>query len=128
MSNRIFVKAVALVSAFMAALFMLPGLYASVPDSSAPVQQEDPVHINGIVRDVMQNPLVGVAVIVKGTDTGTLTDENGQYFIDVPDRNAVLEFSCLGLEKSEVTVGSQININVNLKEKSDIFNEVVVVA
>lgn len=128
MSNRIFVKAAALVSAFMAALFMLPGLYASVPDSSAPVQQEDPVHINGIVRDVMQNPLVGVAVIVKGTDTGTLTDENGQYFIDVPDRNAVLEFSCLGFETSEVTVGSQININVNLKEKSDNLNEVVVVA
>ncbi len=111
----------------VALLSALPAGAADAADDMI-VRQDRDITVNGIVRDSQQEPMIGVAVVIKGTSEGTLTDENGQYFIEVPDGNAVLEFSCLGFETAEVKVGTQININVNLHEKSDNLNEVVVVA
>lgn len=85
------------------------------------------ITINGTVRDAQQNPLIGVNVIIKGTTIGTTTDMNGNYFLEVPNKNAVLTFSYIGFESQEVKVGSQININVNLEEESNNLEEVVVV-
>ena len=64
-------------------------------------------------------PLPGVNVLVKGTTIGTTTDIDGNYFISVPDKNAVLVFSYIGFESQEVKVGGQININVNMSEESN---------
>ena len=47
--------------------------------------------------------------------------------MEVPDQNAVLEFSYIGFQTHEVRVGSQININVNMEEESSNLEEVVVV-
>ena len=85
------------------------------------------ITINGTVRDPQQEPLIGVNVHVKGTTIGTVTDINGNYFLEVPDQNAVLEFSYIGFQTHEVRVGSQININVNMEEESSNLEEVVVV-
>ena len=85
------------------------------------------ITINGTVRDAQQNPLIGVNVIIKGTTIGTTTDMNGNYFLEVPNQNAVLTFSYIGFESQEVKVGGQININVNLEEESNNLEEVVVV-
>ena len=81
-------------------------------------QQEKKISINGTVRDAQQEPLPGVNVLVKGTTIGTTTDIDGNYFISVPDKNAVLVFSYIGFESQEVKVGGQININVNMSEES----------
>lgn len=72
-------------------------------------------------------PNSGVNVLVKGTTIGTTTDIDGNYFISVPDKNAVLVFSYIGFESQEVKVGGQININVNMSEESNSLDEVVVV-
>ena len=53
-------------------------------------QQEKKISINGTVRDAQQEPLPGVNVLVKGTTIGTTTDIDGNYFISVPDKNAVI--------------------------------------
>ena len=90
-------------------------------------QQEKKISINGTVRDAQQEPLPGVNVLVKGTTIGTTTDIDGNYFISVPDKNAVLVFSYIGFESQEVKVGGQININVNMSEESNSLDEVVVV-
>lgn len=90
-------------------------------------QQKKGVNINGTVWDEQGNPLPGVNVIVKSTNSGTTTDINGNYFLSVPGKNSVLTFSYIGFESQDVTVGGQININVNLKEISTGLNEVVVV-
>lgn len=76
---------------------------------------------------IQQEPLPGVNVLVKGTTIGTTTDIDGNYFISVPDKNAVLVFSYIGFESQEVKVGGQININVNMSEESNSLDEVVVV-
>lgn len=64
---------------------------------------------------------------IKGTGDGTISDLNGQYFLEVPNKQAILEFSYVGYETQEIVVGNQININVNLKEESNSLDEVVVV-
>ena len=95
--------------------------------AEAQQQQKKGININGTVWDEQGNPLPGVNVIVKSTNSGTTTDINGNYFLSVPGKNSVLTFSYIGFESQDVTVGGQININVNLKEISTGLNEVVVV-
>ena len=67
-------------------------------------QQQKSISINGTVRDAQQIPLPGVNVLIKGTTTGTTTDINGNYFINVPDKNVVLVFSYIGFEAQEIKV------------------------
>ncbi|MFD2513584.1 SusC/RagA family TonB-linked outer membrane protein [Pontibacter locisalis] len=73
-------------------------------------------------------PLPGVSVLVKGTTTGTTTDTNGEFRIQVPGNNAVLVFRYLGYETKEVTVGNQSVINVALGTDTRQLSEVVVTA
>lgn len=73
-------------------------------------------------------PLIGVTVLKKGTNTGTVTDENGDYEIQVNGPNEVLIFSYTGFSPTEVTVGNQSTINVSLATQEALLDEVVVVA
>lgn len=56
----------------------------------------------------------GVTVVVKGTTVGTVTDEMGQYSLNVPEGSDVLVFSFIGMKPQEITVGNQSTINVVL--------------
>ncbi|MEZ4902602.1 MAG: carboxypeptidase-like regulatory domain-containing protein [Spirosomataceae bacterium] len=56
---------------------------------------------------------LGVSVLLKGTSTGTNTDANGNFKITC-QRQLVLVFSAVGLEKKEVVVGNNLSINVSL--------------
>lgn len=89
--------------------------------------QQSKIKINGKVMDHTNQPLPGVNIMIKGTTTGTITDIDGNYFIEVPSKNSVLTFQYIGFETTEMRVGNQININVNLKEITTDLNEVVVV-
>ena len=80
--------------------------------------------VSGSVTDESGIPLPGATVIVKGTSNGTATDFDGNYSISVGP-NAVLEFSFIGYQTVEVTVGNQSNINVSL-QPSNQLDEVVV--
>lgn len=72
--------------------------------------------------------LPGVSVLVKGTTTGTITDINGDYSIQVPGNDAVLVFRFLGYDTREVKVGNQSVINVSLRTDTKQLSEVVVTA
>lgn len=72
-------------------------------------------------------PLEGVTIQVKGTKTGTTTNKDGVFSINVSDNNAVLVISSIGYESQEVSVGDKAEINVQLKETSDKLTDVVVV-
>jgi len=94
-------------------------------------QQQQPtkgIPINGTVLDQNNETLIGVNIRVKGTQTGAITDINGNYFITVPNENAVLEFQYVGYESQEVRVGKQINVSITMKEITTDLNEVVVIA
>ncbi|WP_460538867.1 SusC/RagA family TonB-linked outer membrane protein [Echinicola sediminis] len=69
----------------------------------------------------------GVNVRVLGTNKGTVTDLDGNYTIEVTNGSAVLEFSYIGFENVQVTVGTRTQIDVQLTESSEGLEEVVVV-
>ena len=74
-----------------------------------------------------KSPLPGVSIMIKGSDAGTTTDANGEYSLNVPDKDAVLVFSFIGFERYEVSVASQNVINVALQIDIQQLSEVVVV-
>ncbi|MBN8566877.1 MAG: SusC/RagA family TonB-linked outer membrane protein [Flavobacteriales bacterium] len=80
--------------------------------------------LQGTVRDA-QGVLPGVTVLVKGTATGTMTDENGRFFITA-EPTAILVFSYLGYQTVEVTVGMQTEFTIVLVEDNTQLKEVVV--
>jgi TonB-linked SusC/RagA family outer membrane protein len=91
--------------------------------NSGDLQQQK---ISGRVVDSKSNPMAGVNVLVKGTVNGVLTDANGSYTINAPS-GAVLQFTFIGFETQEITVGNQSTINVTLQETVRGLEEVVVI-
>ncbi|MDR1601394.1 MAG: TonB-dependent receptor [Tannerella sp.] len=84
--------------------------------------------VDGLVTtNVTGEPAVGVVVIDKNDRTkGTITDPDGKFSIQV-DRNATLEFSCLGYETMEIAVQGRSIINVEMAESTVELETVVVV-
>ncbi len=82
--------------------------------------------ISGTVTDGTGYGVIGASVMVKGTNTGAITDLDGKYTITVSP-GATLVFSSIGYATQEIEVGSQTLIDVLLKEDSEFLEEVVVV-
>lgn len=61
--------------------------------------------ISGSVIDATGLPVIGANVILKGTTSGTITDMDGRFTLEVPD-HAVLEVSYIGFITQEVTPGN----------------------
>ncbi|REA59095.1 SusC/RagA family TonB-linked outer membrane protein [Dyadobacter luteus] len=70
----------------------------------------------------------GVNVLVKGTQTGTTTDANGNYTLDVSGTDVTLVFSYIGFNSIEVKAGSKAEIDVTMQEDVATLNEAVVTA
>lgn len=100
--------------ALVGTLFLLPG--------SAQSQST----VSGIVTDASGEGIAGVAVIVKGTTTGTSTDMKGAYTIRA-SKSDVLVFSFLGYKTQEVAVHNRMEIDVRLESDAQLVDEVVVV-
>lgn len=83
--------------------------------------------VKGEVLDSNKEPLIGVGVMIKNTTTGTITDIDGRYSIQIPDNNTIVSFSYIGYKTKDVKVGDQRNINIILEEASIMMDQVVVV-
>ncbi|SFO60891.1 TonB-linked outer membrane protein, SusC/RagA family [Chitinophaga sp. YR627] len=86
------------------------------------------IPVKGIVTDDKGQPIPGATVLVKGTSNGTSTGTDGSWSLQVPDENAILEFSFIGYTKQELKVGSRTSFSVKLTADVTAMNEVVVVA
>jgi TonB-linked SusC/RagA family outer membrane protein len=82
--------------------------------------------VTGVVSDA-NGPLPGVTVLVKGTQTGTQTDFDGNYSIKATV-GSTLQFSFVGMTTVEKVVGASNSINVTMTESSQMLDEVVVTA
>src|SRR5690606_32308947 len=96
----------------------------SVPNEK---KQNVQLPITGKVRDETGKPLPGVSVRVKGTSTGTATDAQGNYVINVADRNSVLSFSFIGYISQEIKLDARNEYSIQLQEDESKLEEVVVV-
>jgi len=83
-------------------------------------------NVLGLVSDSKGESLMGVNVSVVGTKTGTVTDLDGKYSINVSS-NAKLQFSFVGYKSKTVAVAGQSQVNVTLEESDKSLDEVVVI-
>jgi len=82
--------------------------------------------VSGTVSDA-SGPLPGASVVVKGTTTGTQTDFDGNFSIQVSSSDAVLVISYVGYSTQEVAVSGRSSINVVLEEDATALEEVVII-
>lgn len=91
------------------------------------VQQAKGIRISGTVLDKEKTPLPGVNVAVKKSIGGTITDVDGHFYIEVPNKQSVLAVTYIGFKTKEIVVGNEINFNIILEEDVETLDEVVVV-
>ena len=101
--------------------FFLSGLLLAAPP------QKQKVTVTGTVLDDTDLPIPGAAVMVRGSSRGVITDNEGQFSIEVSPHD-VLIFQFLGFEDEEVKVGDQLSIIVKMRTIASALDEVTVVA
>lgn len=94
---------------------------------SISVQAQEKIHVSGIVKDEKGVPVANTTVTLKGTKTGVVTDVNGAFSIEAPNKKSVLVISNTGYQSQEVVVGNNTNFNFDLAVSTSSLNEVVVV-
>jgi TonB-linked SusC/RagA family outer membrane protein len=85
------------------------------------------VNITGTVKDAKGGVVPGASVVLKGTTTGTSTDAQGVFRINVPTGNETLVISSVGFKKIEVPLNGRTSVDVALEDETSALNEVVVV-
>ncbi|MDE6051415.1 MAG: SusC/RagA family TonB-linked outer membrane protein [Paramuribaculum sp.] len=83
--------------------------------------------VTGTVTDSNGEPLIGVSILVKGTQFGAQTNIDGEYSINA-NQGDVLMFSYIGYRPQEITFTGQSKIDVTLVEDTKTLDEVVVTA
>ena len=101
---------------FLGAVFVITTTLAQDKSVSGKVTAED------------GSSLPGVNVVLKGTTTGTVTDSDGNYKLDVPGTGSVIVFSFIGFKTTEMTVGNQSVIDLIIASESTQLTEIVVTA
>ena len=96
-------------------------------ETASPADAQQQKTITGKVVDEKGVPLPGVAVVVKGTTLGVVTDIDGNYSLQVPADAQILAFSFIGMKGQEVTIGNQTAINITMAADITDLDEVVVV-
>lgn len=82
--------------------------------------------ISGVVKDATGDAIIGASVVVKGTSTGTVTNLNGAFTLQVPATAKSLVFSYIGYKKQEVQITGSV-MNVIMESDSRELSELVVV-
>ncbi|SHE64474.1 TonB-linked outer membrane protein, SusC/RagA family [Mariniphaga anaerophila] len=93
---------------------------------SATVAQQD-LTVSGVISDEKGEPLVGASIQIVGTTIGAVTDWEGKFSIQVPEKNSKLSFSYIGYKAVTVDVNGQSSLNVTLESTMSDIDEVVVI-
>lgn len=106
--------------------FLLLCLSAVICLASSELAAQDATVTGTVTSAEDGSALPGVNVIVRGTTIGTSTDANGRYSLRVPDGDAVLVFSFIGLESQEVALAGRSTVDVLMSPDATQLTEVVV--
>lgn len=87
----------------------------------------DNIDVSGTVTDEDGEPLIGVNIQVKGSNKGTSTDFDGNFYLEDLDENAVLVVSYIGYQTQEIAVQGSSNLEIIMLSDSQLLDEVVVV-
>ena len=81
--------------------------------------------VKGVVVDAV-GPVIGAAVVQQGTTNGTSTGIDGDFVLNVPSGDALIEISCIGYA-TQVFKASEVPATITLEEDSHFLDEVVVI-
>tara|TARA_R110001592_G_scaffold363111_1_gene680556 strand:+ start:37574 stop:40549 length:2976 start_codon:yes stop_codon:yes gene_type:complete len=84
------------------------------------------LQVKGQITDEDGAPLPFVNVIVKGTTIGTASDFDGQFYLSVSKKNAILVFMSMGYEAQEININGKKVINVVMKPDLSQLDEIVI--
>lgn len=128
--NRRIRQKILLLTGILFLPFILLGQNAVLGSESTKTQQaksDNKRRITGQVVDNNGEPLIGASVYVAGGTTGTFTDIDGYYSIDVKnDPNLILSFKYLGLEVKSIPIGTKNIINMTLEDETIALDQVIV--
>ena len=111
-------------TACLAAVLALNVVLAVTASAQQPISE---VQVTGLVTDQQKEPLVGVTVSVVGGQARTITDIDGMFRLNVPQKSSTeLELTYIGFKRKTVKVNGARLINVVMDEEANEFNEVVV--
>ena len=96
---------------------------ASAPGTESVWQQQK---VTGCVVDSNGEAIIGANVMVKGKNTGSITDINGNFSVEV-DNGDVLTITYIGYQTQEVTVTAGKSLRITLRENVETLDEVVIV-
>src|SRR5687768_5647279 len=82
--------------------------------------------ITGKITDAAGNPVSNASIIIKGTNSGTVSGIDGSYALGVSPSAVALIFSAVSLDSTEVIIGNNTTINVTLKGTNRSLEEVIV--
>ena len=99
-------------------------MMAGLVEGAASQQQKS---ISGKVTDQSGAPIPGASVVVKGTTTGVTTNNDGTFFLILPNNAKILTFSFVGMKSQEVGLGDKTKIDITLNEETIGLDEVVAI-
>lgn len=82
--------------------------------------------ITGLVTDEKGDPIIGASIVLKGSNTGTITNIDGEFALDVQNQSEII-ISYIGFRQTVLVVGKTSNYKIILEEDSKALEEVVVV-
>ena len=91
--------------------------------------QDNTINLAGLIMDQQGEPLIGVTVVVKGTDIGIATDFNGRFVLENVPAGSTIVYSYVGFKEIEVQYNnSNDRIRIGMEEDVDELDELVVTA
>ena len=91
------------------------------------VQQDiNKTQVTGVVLDVTGEPIIGASVKVQGSTTGTITNLDGEFKLEIP-RKGIIEVSYIGYRKQEIAIGKERNLRIVMEEDTKALDEVIVI-
>ncbi len=93
----------------------------------APIPVEQQKGVSGTVKDKNGESIPGTSVVVKGTTTGTITDNDGNFRLNVPENAQTLLFSFVGMISQEVAISGKTTFDIVLLDETVGVDEVVVI-
>ncbi|MEA5402764.1 TonB-dependent receptor [Arcicella sp. DC2W] len=85
------------------------------------------INITGIVKDSTGKAISGVNILLKNTQKGTYTDENGHFKISAPVYTTLI-FSYIGFKIQEILVENQTNFSIVLREETNTLDEIEIIS
>ena len=101
---------------------------ADVESATLMLQQTQRRTVTGKVTDSSGQALLGVSVVIQGVaGSGTTTDMNGMYVLELPNDQSTLIFTLVGYKTLEVFAGTQTEVNAVMGISTATEDEIVVV-